>query len=384
MNLKLLMVSYTSFIQKFYQTLPHEVARMSGWNVKVLVPPYWRELWSDKRIYLEKEDDKLYDVQVGVTYFTGNLHLAFFRTRLKWLLQTFQPDIIDLENETFNLGSLQLCLYRNRYSPHSKIVLHASQHRYTSYPPPFNIFEKYLLKKTDAILARNKMAVEVLEKKGYRGLLKIVTHGVNTSAFSPRDLPELRAQLSPEKKPVVGYIGALEYHKGIHILLKAVAGLDIKLILIGSGSYQPQLRELAREQGVDVRFMEAATHEEVAQYLNCMDIFVLPSISRPNWVEKFGRVLIEAMASGVAVIGSASGEIPAVIKKCGLTFPEGDAAALRKKIQLLLKDSRLRGTLGWKGRKMVQREYSWKKIARQTIDVYRKIVADGARGLMQD
>ena len=51
---------------------------------------------------------------------------------------------------------------------------------------------------------------------------------------------------------------------------------------------------------------------------------MLPSLTRPNWKEQFGRVLIEAMASGVPVIGSDSGAIPDVIGQAGLIFPEGD------------------------------------------------------------
>ncbi len=58
------------------------------------------------------------------------------------------------------------------------------------------------------------------------------------------------------------------------------------------------------------------------------DVFVLPSLSRPNWLKQFGRVLIEAMACGVPVIGSTCGEIPNVLGEAGLIFPEGQVEAL--------------------------------------------------------
>ena len=371
---KLLMISYTSFLQKFYQTLPHEIAKQSRWDVSVLVPPYWKELWSKSKTYLEKQNDDYYRVFVGKTYFTGNLHLAIFRSRLKWILQEFQPDIIDLENEPFNLGSLQIILYRNWFSPHSKIVLHASQHQYKNYFIPFNFIEKYVLKHADAILGRNDMAIRVLQQKGFNKILEKVTHGVNTKAFRPRDFKELYHQLNPRKVPLIGFVGTLEEHKGIHLLIDALPNLSCKLILVGDGTQKSKLIKQAQTNNIDIQFISSATHEEVAQYMNCMDIFVLPSITKPNWVEKFGRVLIEAMASGTAIIGSNSGEIPPVLGDTGLIFKEGDVKDLQQKIKLLIENEKQRNELGWKGRKRAQNKYSWQKIASQTIKIYNQIL----------
>ena len=69
---------------------------------------------------------------------------------------------------------------------------------------------------------------------------------------------------------------------------------------------------------------------------------MLASRTRPNWKEQFGRVLVEAMASGVVAVGSDSGEIPHVIGPAGLTFPEGDAAALADALRRLQADPALR------------------------------------------
>ena len=371
---KVLMISFTSFIQKFYQTLPHEIARQSGWEVRVLVPPYWKELWSRERRYLEKDFDELYDIVVGKIWFAGNLHLAMFRSHLKFLLIEYQPDIIDMENEVFNLGSWQIARLRNRYSPHSKLVLHASQHQFKNYPPPFNLVEKYVLRHADAILARNGMAVEVLRQKGYQGRVEIITHGVNSEAFRPRQLPELCGKLKTEDKLLVGYVGSLVEHKGVHLLLQALEGLPVRLLVVGDGTMREELKKQAVRLGVELFIIPSASHEEVAQYMNCMDIFVLPSLTRPNWVEKFGRVLIEAMSSGVPVIGSSCGEIPNVLGNAGLVFPEGDVAALRKKLQILLEDESLRHRLGWAGRRRVLEQYAWNVVAARTIRVYRELL----------
>jgi glycosyltransferase involved in cell wall biosynthesis len=234
--------------------------------------------------------------------------------------------------------------------------------------------EKYVLKNVDAILARNSMAKDVLIKKNYAKIIEIVTHGVDISAFKPRDKSELCHKFNAQNKPVIGYVGTLSEHKGLKYLFRAAKDIDCKILLIGDGSEKQSLLNLSKELKLDVVFLPSLKHAEVANYMNCMDIFVLPSLTMPNWVEKFGRVLIEAMASGLPVIGSDSGEIPNVLGDAGLTFKEKDISDLREKIQLLLNNIDLRNTLINKGVKRVNELYSWKTIAEQTIDVYNRVL----------
>ena len=368
--LKILMVSYTSFIQKFYQTLPHEIALQSGANVQVLVPPHWKELWSSGKLLLEHRQDPRFTLHVGQIWFTGSLHFAVFRNRLVHLLKTFQPDIIDLEDEPFNLGSLQMVLFRQRYSPKSKLVLHASQHQFKHYPPPFNWVEKYVLQRADAILVRNAMARDVLQRKGYCNTLKVITHGVDTEAFQPKSASDLRQSISPQGQLIVGFVGSLVEQKGVKYLVEALSGLPATLLLVGDGDERENLRQLADVHNINIYFAPPTGHEAIIRYMNAMDIFVLPSLTRPNWVEKFGRVLIEAMACGVPLIGSSSGEIPNVIGDAGLVFKEADSEDLHKKLTLLLENPDLRRSLGQKGRQRTLEKFSWKAVASQTLAVY--------------
>jgi glycosyltransferase involved in cell wall biosynthesis len=106
-----------------------------------------------------------------------------------------------------------------------------------------------------------------------------------------------------------------------------------------------------------------------------MDVLVLPSRTRPNWKEQFGRVLVEAMACGLPVIGSDSGEIPNVIGDAGLIFPEGQAGPLRDRLQRLMRDPGLVGTLSQRGRQRVLAHYTQARVAAQTYQVYRQILA---------
>ncbi|HEY3343211.1 MAG TPA: glycosyltransferase family 4 protein, partial [Anaerolineae bacterium] len=93
-----------------------------------------------------------------------------------------------------------------------------------------------------------------------------------------------------------------------------------------------------------------------------------------NWKEQFGRVLIEAMASGVPVIGSTCGEIPNVIGDAGLLFPEGDAEALRQQLRQLIAQPICGADLALRGRERVLARFTMQRIADETVAVYRRMM----------
>jgi glycosyltransferase involved in cell wall biosynthesis len=101
---------------------------------------------------------------------------------------------------------------------------------------------------------------------------------------------------------------------------------------------------------------------------------VVPSRTLPNWKEQFGRVIVEAMASGVPVIGARSGAIPDVIGDSGLLFPEGDVDALATHMARLLTDSALRAALAQKGRARVLAHFTHAQVAAQTVAFYRALL----------
>ena len=113
-----------------------------------------------------------------------------------------------------------------------------------------------------------------------------------------------------------------------------------------------------------------------------LDALVLPSLTRPNWIEQFGRVLPEAMACETPVIGSSSGEIPHVIGEAGLVFQEGNVQELVASVRKLLDDPELYTRLAAKGRQRVLENYTQEQIARQTYEVYKEMLVkdlDAAR-----
>ena len=119
--------------------------------------------------------------------------------------------------------------------------------------------------------------------------------------------------------------------------------------------------------GERVDFLGQRASTQMPDVYPTFDVLVLPSLTRPNWKEQFGRVLIEAMACGVPVIGSDSGEIPNVIGDAGLIFPEGDIDALRDSIASLLADPGRRARYAEAGRQRVLAEFTQAQIAAATV-----------------
>jgi glycosyltransferase involved in cell wall biosynthesis len=118
-----------------------------------------------------------------------------------------------------------------------------------------------------------------------------------------------------------------------------------------------------------VTFASPVPSMEMPRFMSALDVLVLPSRTRPNWKEQFGRVLIEAMACGVSVIGSDSGEIPSVIGEAGLVFRQDDVEDLRRCL-LSLYDHALRLRLAREGRARVMAHYTQAHIAAETRQVY--------------
>ena len=162
-------------------------------------------------------------------------------------------------------------------------------------------------------------------------------------------------------------------------LLEAVARLPgvWRLAIVGAGPERDRLEVLARRLGMADRvFFEGIVPSlRMPAFYRELDALVVPSRSQPNWVEQFGRVLIEAMACGVPVIGSDCGEIPNVVDDAGLIFPEGDAGALREHLMHLMRTPDSWADLAQRGRERVLAHFTQAQIAAQTVAVYREMTS---------
>jgi glycosyltransferase involved in cell wall biosynthesis len=179
---------------------------------------------------------------------------------------------------------------------------------------------------------------------------------------------------------VVGFVGKITSQKGILDLIEAVSQVNrrIQLLIIGNGDLRGEVEDRVRSLGLGRQtiIINAVPHSEVPDYLNCMDLLVLPSVTLPHLREQFGRILIEGMACEVPVLGSDSGEIHTTIGKAGLIFREGDVRDLKEKIEAFIRNRNLRAMLAGKGRKRVLEHFTWQKISEKQYQVYRDLMGE--------
>ncbi len=369
--MKVVMVS-KALIVGAYQRKAEEIAR-PGVDLTVLIPPSWRDRRGEQQA--EFAHTAGYDLRILPLRMNGNYHLHFYPT-LAEELQRISPDIVHFDEEPYNLATwLGL---NAAWRVGAQATFFTWQNIQRTYPPPFRWMERANYRRVPVAIAGNQDASDVLRAKGYRGQIEIIPQfGVDPEIFAPRPSP-------PGPRPFqIGYAGGLIEEKGLDTLLQACAGLtgEWTLRLVGGGDQAKALSALADRLGVAERVQigERLISTEMPHFYRSLDALVLPSRTRPNWKEQFGRVLIEAMSCQVPVVGSNSGEIPHVIgggkDRGGLIFPEGDSDHLRRHLQRLMDDPNLAHALGQAGRQRVLNRYTMGIVASRTVDVYWKLLS---------
>jgi glycosyltransferase involved in cell wall biosynthesis len=369
--MRVLMISKACLVGS-YQTKLEAIARLPDVELTVIVPPSWDD--PDGRVTLERRFTAGYELLVDPIRFNGQYHYYYFPT-LPERLRRVRPDVVHIDEEPYNLATW--LAMRQARAAGARTLFFTWQNIARRYPPPFSLMERQVLAGVDYAIMGNREAATVWRAKGYRGPLRVIPQfGVDPALFSP---PPAR---DPGRAFIIGSANRrLVPEKGIDLLLRAAAGLPglWQLHIAGDGPALAALRQLAAQLGIAARvhFDGPIPSDQVPGYLRHLDALVLTPRTLPNWKEQFGRVLVEAMACGVPVLGSCSGEIPHVIGEAGLIVPEEDVDAIRNGLLQLMQNDALRIELGRRGRERVLEQFTQAQIAAQTVEVYRSML-DGA------
>jgi glycosyltransferase involved in cell wall biosynthesis len=370
--LKVLLVS-KALVVGAYQRKLEELARQPQLDLIALAPEAWRDGLLGPASGLQRAFTHGYRLLTAPLRLNGQYHLHYYPT-LPRLLAQLRPDVLHMDEEPYNLATWLALRSGARLGVRS--IFFTWQNLNRAYPWPFRHFERANYRRASHAIAGSPTAAKVLGAKGYSGPASVIAQfGVDPEIFSPASPAETYKRHSP----VIGYAGRLVPEKGVDVLLRAcarLAPLPWSLKVLGDGPVRAELERLtaALDVAAHVQFLGRVPSTESHNFYRSIDILVLPSLTRPNWVEQFGRVLIEAMACGVAVVGSESGEIPWVIGDAGLLFPEGDAAALADLLGDLIRDVERRRSLAEHGRARVLANFTQAHIAEATAQVYRSII----------
>jgi len=371
--MRILLVSKACLVGA-YQTKLEAIAQFEDIDLTVIVPPTWQD--PAGTIFLERSHTVGYQLLVDPIRFNGNFHLHYY-PRLKERLKSIQPDILHMDEEPYNLATWKAV--RAARSVGAKSLFFSWQNIYRNYPLPFGKMEKQVMAIVDYAIMGNEASVEVWRQKGYKGPCTVIPQfGVDPEIFRPTE------HRDSGRGFVIGSAGRrLVPEKGVDLLLQAVARLPgiWRVQIAGEGPERGPLEKQAQQLGIQdrVSFDGIISSTQMPAYLGQLDVLVLPSRTLPNWKEQFGRVLIEAMACEVVVIGSDSGEIPHVIGQAGLIFPEDDVDALYNNLLSLMQNEPRYQSLRQSGRQHVLENYTQEQVAAKTVKVYQEIMADKNR-----
>src|SRR4051794_4835992 len=202
----------------------------------------------------------------------------------------------------------------------------------------------------------------------------VVPNGVDAQLWEPRGTGHRDGGA-----PLVVAWGRIQYEKGFHTLVTALAALrhrhpDLRAVIAGRGSFLGELEAIAQGLGVDhmVHFPGFVSDDELRRLLHTCTCAVIPSLYEP-----FGIVALEAMAAGAPVVAAAAGGLAEVLDGtgAGLLYPPGDAGALAAALGRMLDEPGSATASRVAAARLVRDVYSWDAVAAATVPLYRALAA---------
>lgn len=348
------------------------LATQHGFEIAFVYPSVWSDEFGtvDQTGFAHAANSQIARRPLPMLGRANNPHRSTYRS-LDLGMRQFRPDVIVAEEEPDSIAALHIAIAQRIFASASKLVLYTWQNQTRELSIIARVVMSMTLAASDAVICANHEAVELLRKRAYlRPAPVIPAIGVDTRLFAPA--------AAEHRRFTVGYVGRLDRAKGLRDLVIACAALkdiDFQLQVVGDGPYRDQLVTDARVAGISDRLTltPSTPSEDLRNVYTQLSVLVLPSLTTPTWKEQFGRVLTEAMACGVPVIGSSSGAIPEVIGDAGLIFPESDVQALSMILRQLASDRTRLELLSRRGIERVQAHYTQDRIATRTAVFLRQI-----------
>lgn len=341
-------------------------------DITCVYPLKWNDAYGSRPVVvLPNHQAKV--KQVNIFGNPDDPHRALYQT-ISFGMMKIRPHIIHAEEEPDSLSALQIVWAKRVFSPYSHIVFNTWQNILRPMRLGVKVVLNTSLSAADAMLCASSEAAQVLKRENFeKPVCVIPPNGVDTEVFKPCHLEKN----SSHEPFLLGYLGRFVPEKGLETVLEAMKFLPphVFFVLAGAGRFKENLQTIALNLGLEnrIRFQNPLQPNEVPEWLCSLDALVLPSRTTQVWKEQFGRVLVEAMACGIPVIGSDSGAIPEVIGDAGLIFEEGNSRVLAQSVMSLLDSYDLRKHLSKKGILRIKENFTQEQIARKTCDFYKEV-----------
>lgn len=237
--------------------------------------------------------------------------------------------------------------------------------------------ERRMMATSDRIVALTDVdRQQMIRDYGELAPILVIPGGVDLDQFSPRPQAAARQDLGLDADAkIVLFVGRIQRLKGVEVLLRAVAKLDSRLVIVGGrpGNSQ-ETREIARLQHLAARlgvadrthFVGAVAHEQLPTYYSAADVLAMASS-----YESFGLVAVESLACGTPVVATRVGGLRSIVRdgETGLLVPWRDADLFAERLRRVLTDTQLRIQLATNARDSVL-EFGWDRIAQEHLALY--------------
>lgn len=380
--------SFVRSICEHLAELGHEVHVLAPYDPEVR-GEYRSSVWVHRFKYVWADDLCLMghakslegDVKLKrIVYFLTPLYLLFGFLALLRLTGRYKFDVIHA-HWVIPSGPIAAMVARIRRIP-LIVSLHGSDVFIARKNLLFGLVAGMTLRFAQVVTAcSNDLKADAIRLGVPESIVRTIVWGADPKLFAPRDDAALRARLgiAPNDLVVLG-LGRLVYKKGYQYLLRAVPYVlsefeEVRFVIGGAGSVLDELKQLARELGVENRvcFPGRIAWHDVPAYLSICDVFVAPSIrDHQGNVDGLPTIILEAMAAGKPVVASNIGGIPLVVKdgENGFLVREKDSLQIAEVIKRLLASESLRQRQGAANREKVERELNWARVAWTFVQLY--------------
>ncbi len=369
-------VLWQSLVVKAYRSFFEYLTQNPSWRVACAAPQKFRELGSQE-IQAEDfqkpfaKDDPNYPffllkswnlhVQIVIYWGLGKALKKFFnnnKNETRYFICLADPYSVT--------AFFSWCVARLYLGKDFHFMLFALQNIYKKYPWPLRFIQNFLFKHSYAILSLGTEQSEILRQHGYKGKIMDYPLWFDSKLFRYENISRKNEKIR------ISYAGSLFVEKGVLDILDAMKFLssstkeNCEFRFVGRGPLQGEIEKRCAElekDGFDIQFLGALSSDQIKNYYHESDILLIPSRTAPHWKEQFGRVIVEAQACGVRVLGSNSGAIPHVIADETCIFQEADLKDIVRVIEAHVQE------LG----KVLDRETFRKKLSQEAFLRYADI-----------
>ncbi|MDP1568369.1 MAG: glycosyltransferase [Vicinamibacterales bacterium] len=289
--------------------------------------------------------------------------------RLSRLIREYRPDVVHAQDaHAVSMAALALSfgapVPRPRLLASRRVDFHLQRHS----------FSRWVYRQVDGFIAASGAIRDILVRDGVPASRIVVVHdGIDVERISGMPAVDLHQELwLPHGVPVIVNVAALVDHKGQRHLIDAMPRVrravpDAHAVIFGEGELRGALERQVKDLHLDKHVLLPGFREDVLSLAKTADLFVMSSIT-----EGLGSTLLDAMAMGLAVVGTRAGGIPEAVVhgETGLLVPPGDPAALAEAIIRLLKSPALRRQMGAAGRRRVAGQFDIGHLVEGTLAAY--------------